>query len=249
MTSPIVIIIFIAVVILSLMVVGFVNQQQTRARIVAQKLVLLRRKVSETEEIASVISTLVASTGVLKALYEECIERLNIIEKLDKDNHICAPRILSLEQQVEELDDPGFEQTIYRAQPSDAAIARAQHAIKEAAIILRKRQAADKIDIVEMETLIGELSWTNIAVEAVTHIVEGHKCVNKSNVLKAYAFYKKALEVLMQASINDARKHKMVKQLDEMMANKRKHISTDLMPEDQHNPDKDSADLTPPMYS
>lgn len=246
MAEPSTILFFFALALGALFLVSLINQQQTRARIVAHKVVQLKRKIVELEEMAGTLETLVESAGIPKTILEESLEIINMIEQLEKSSHFCAPHRLNAEQRIEEIMSVANHKEVYRAQSSDAAIARSQYLINEAAMIIRRRQAADKLDIVEMEAFIHELAWANMMVVAITHIVEGHKCVTKGDVLKAYAFYKKAQQVLLQSSVGDEKRHRMVKQLGEIMANKRKTLSIEVMPETQHNPKKDTKDLVLP---
>lgn len=246
MSEPSTIFFFAALALGALFFVGFINQRQTRARIIAQKVVQLKRRVVEIEEMAASIEPLVESAGLCKTLLDEALELITVIAELDKSGQFCDAHRTNAQQSIEQIMTSANHDTLYRAQLSDAAIARTQYLINEAALITRKRQAAEKLELAEMEAFVNELTWANIMVVVITHIVEGHKAVNKGDVFKAYAFYKKAQQVLLQANTLDKRRHKMVKQLGEIMANKRKTLSSDVMPETQHNPSNDTKDLVPP---
>ncbi|WP_049762611.1 hypothetical protein [Saccharophagus degradans] len=246
MSDPGTILIFLMLVIGALLTVSFVNQQQMRSRVINQKVAQLKRRVGELDEMASSLESLVESLAIPKTILDEMLEVLNTIDKLEPNNPFCESTRISTEQRIEDLMDATQSHATYRAQPSDAAIARTKYLLNEAAMIIRKRQVAGKLEIVEMEAFINELAWASLMVVVITHVVEGHKAVNRGDVLKAYAFYRKAQQVLIKGSINEERRHRMIKELSEIMGNKRKTLSKDLMPETQHNPSADSADLIRP---
>lgn len=246
MSDPATIVIFLVLVMGALLVVSYVNQYQMRSRLMSKKAVALKRKVSELEEMAAALESLVESLAIPKVVLEETQELLNTIEKLQpNDPYVEATRI-STEQRIDELMDPAKQRKIYRAQQSDAAIARAKYLLNETALLIRRRQIAGKLEVVEMESFINELAWSSLMVVAITHIVEGHKAVSRGDVIKAYAFYRKAQQELIKSTVNEEVRHRMIKELGDILINKRKTLSQDLMPEIQYNPSGDTADLIRP---
>jgi hypothetical protein len=223
----------------SLLVVSFVNRQHTRKRVVTHKIWELRRRINELEEVGAAIEPLVESPIIPKAINDEIIDLINTVTSLD-------PTILYLESNLrtaQALSAAYMEQTapsvLYRVQPSDAAIARAQHYLQEAGRIIRNQQIAGRIDITEMDQFIRELGWAHLMVEVLSHIGQGHKAL----VLSAYGYYRNAINKLMTSTVTDERKHRLIREVSEILQNKRKAVSLDLMPESNFNPGANTPDL------
>lgn len=246
MSDPSTIAIFLMLIMGALLLVSYVNQFQMRSKLISKKVVELKRKISELEEMAAALESLVDSLSISKTVLEETLEALNSIEKLHPNDPFIDATRTSTEQRIDELMDPSRPRKIYRAQHSDAAIARAKYLLNETALIIRRRQHAGKLEIVEMETFINELAWASLMVVVITHVVEGHKAVSRGDVIKAYAFYRKAQQVLIKSPMNEDARQRMIKELGDILTNKRKTLSKDLMPEVQHNPSGETADLVRP---
>ena len=75
-------------------------------------------------------------------------------------------------------------------------------------------------------------------VGAISHIGQGHKAAIRGDMLSAHAFYKKAQQLLIQSPHPEPRRRRMIKELGEILSNKRKSLSLDLMPEDFYNPEQ-----------
>lgn len=227
----------------SLLVVSFVNRQHTRKRVVTHKIWELRRRINELEEVGAAIEPLVESPIIPKAINDEIIDLINTVTTLD-------PSIVYLESNLrtaQALSAAYMEQTapsvLYRVQPSDAAIARAQHYLQEAGRIIRNQQIAGRLDITEMDQFIRELGWAHLMVEVLSHIGQGHKALGRSDVLSAYGYYRNAINKLMTSTVTDERKHRLIREVSEILQNKRKAISLDLMPESNFNPGANTPDL------
>lgn len=227
----------------SLIVVSFVNRQHTRKRVVTHKIWELRRRINELEEVGAAIEPLVESPIIPKAINDEIIDLITTAKNLD-------PTIVYLESNLhtaQALSAAYLEQTspsvLYRVQPSDAAIARAQHYLQEAGRIVRSQQGTGRISITEMDQFIGELGWAHLMVEVLSHIGQGHKALNRSDVLSAYGYYRNAINKLMVSPVIDERKHRLIREVSEILQNKRKAVSLDLMPESTFNPGTNTPSL------
>lgn len=227
----------------SLLVVSYVNRQHTRKRVVTHKIWELRRRINELEEVGAAIEPLVESPIIPKAINDEIIDLIHTAKTLD-------PSIMYLESNLmtaQALSTAYLEQTsptiLNRVQPSDAAIARAQQYLQEAGRIMRAQQNAGRITITEMDQFISELGWAHLMVEVLSHISQGHKAISRSDVLSAYGYYRNAINKLMTSAVIDERKHKLIREVSEILQNKRKAISLDLMPESSFNPGANTPSL------
>jgi predicted XRE-type DNA-binding protein len=227
----------------SLFVVSFVNHQHTRKRVVTHKVWELRRRINELEEVGAAIEPLVESPIIPKIINDEIIDLIHTTTNLD-------PSIIYLESNLrtaQALSESYLEQSsssvLYRVQPSDAAIARAQHYLQEAGRIVRSQQVAGRINSIEMDQFISELGWAHLMVEVLSHISQGHKALSRSDVLSAYGYYRNAVNKLMTSTVSDERKHRLIREVSEILQNKRKSVSLDLMPESTFNPASSTPDL------
>ena len=237
MASTDIIILFIIIAIAALFTVSMVNASQTRKRLIKQRLSDLKRKIEEMEEIELAMESLLGSTEIPKVILEERIDILKGMLQLDKHNATLDVQLNAALEHYEELSNPSYRCQLYRIQNSDAQIARAQYQLSEAGRIVRKRQVSGHIEVTQMNSYIHDLAWANMMVQIVTLIAQGHKAANRGDILRAYAFYKKALEYAMSNAINDQRRHQLIKETSDMANGARKYVSLELMPESDFNPD------------
>ncbi len=243
MTVVAVLVVCFCLMIASLLVVSLVNRQQTRRRLITHKIWQMRRKVTELEEIAAVIEPLVESPLIPKAITDEVIDLIKRITAIDPSVTHLQGNLRTAEALVASYQHQNIPHVLMRIQPSDAAIARAQSYLQEAGRVVRQQQMAGHISTTEMDAFIRELSWSHLMVEVLSHIAMGHKALTRSDVLTAYGFYRNAQNKLLTSLLADDRRNRMVREITEILQNKRKSISADLMPETSLNPGRDTPDL------
>lgn len=243
MSSVTTIVLFLIVAGIALFAVSAINQQQTRTRLVNSKLQSMKRRVSETEELVAALQPLVENPNVPKVVNAEATDLARTMLSIAPTNNYYQMTLDTLLQREQELADPAMRVPLYRLMESDAAIARSQYALSEAARIVRRRQAADHLQVAEMETLLRDLSWANFMVKITSNIGQGHKAVNRGDVLRAFAFYRKALEVATEGGHKDERQNQIISEIGEILNNKRRALSVTLMPETTHNPEADAPGL------
>lgn len=226
---------FLAIIALSLIVVSFVNRVQTRNRLIRQKCFQLKRRIDDLEELCSCIEPLLESVLIPRLINEEILDLIRSLEQLDSDAGVSVKRATA-EESGKILGTGQRTQVLYRVQPNDAAVARKKALLTEAARVVRRHQALGRLDASELDAYIRELSWAHLMVEVVTQVTQGHRAVNRSDPVAAYAFYRKAQNALMQANLNDNRRHRFIKEINDMLAGERLSISEELMPETQYNP-------------
>ena len=241
MASTQAIIVFLGLAFIALIVVSYINASQTRKRLISQRLVQLKRKVNEMEELAQSLSVLTGNVVIERIILEEMIDTLNGMAQLEPNSQAIELQKSNALQRVAKISEPGVAVAFDRMMDSDSSIARAQYNLSEAGRIIRKRQTAGNIEISEMNSHIAELAWANMMVVVVSLIGQGHKAVRRGDVLKGYAYYKKAQQAAMESTISDDRRHAIIKELGEILSNKRKSLSSSLMAETYLNPDAQSV--------
>ncbi len=221
----------------SLFVVSLINQRQMRSRLLNQKLGKMKRRVTELEELSVSLEPLVENPKVPKIVNDEAIDLLETMLNIAPTNAYYQMAYETAQQRVEQLESPGWQVSTFRLMESDAAIARSQYALAEAARILRKRQASEHLQVAEMDTLLHDLSWSNFMIKVSSNIAQGHKAINRGDILRAFAYYRKALEVASEGGYKDERQNQIVSELGEILNNKRRALSPRLMPETLYNPE------------
>lgn len=235
--------ILILLAMMSLLIVSAVNQRQTRSRLIARRLIQMKRRVEELDEMALSLDRFVESPYIAVQIIDEAVDMIHSMQKLDPGSQPLEVSLQNAERLADELRNPSRNREIYRLLESDAAIARALYQMNDSGRILRKRQARGRLEMAQMESYIQELSWAHMMVGVVSNVGQGHKALNRGDVLKAYAFYKKAQQVAIQTSNSDERRHKLIKELSDILANRRKFLSLEFMPESEYNPSVDAESL------
>ena len=233
--------IFIALAFASLVIVSYVNGQQTRKRLVNNKFNQLKLLASDYVETGLLIEPLLESTNILKVVNNEVIQVIHKMQQLNPDSPFIAIGLENAESRRDELENPGYVTNLNRLMDSDASVARAQNALTEAAKIVRQQQVSGQIELAEMDMYIRDLSWAYMMVSVITLIGQGHKATNRADILRAHAFYKKALEKATQSGHKDERQDQLISEIGEILGNRRKSLSVELMPETHLNPDQGRA--------
>lgn len=221
---------------IALFIVSFINAQQTRKRLISQRLLQLKRKVAELEELAVALEPLTGSIALEKVILEDTADMLKGMLQLSPESQSVEFSLESALQKITEISGSGYTTELNRIMESDAGVARAQYLLGEAGRIVKKRQVAGQLELSVMTSYIEELAWAHMMVAVVTLTGQGHRSVRSGDVMRGYAFYKKAQQVAIEGNVTDDRRHLLIKELGEMMSNKRKSLSTLLMPETSLNP-------------
>ncbi|GAA5317227.1 MAG: hypothetical protein AseanaTS_24310 [Candidatus Pelagadaptatus aseana] len=234
-------ILFIVLAIGSLAVVSYINEKEKRQKLVRQKLNQVKLRSNELEELVVAVDQLVETRAIPRLINEEIIEMLASVKDGNEQALFLQANYQTAIARHDILSDETKDKNYDRMMESDKQIAQSQRYLQEAARIIRKQQGTGKISLEEMNAFIEELAWSNLTIEAITYIGQGHKAINRNDVLSAHAFYKKAQQVLANSAHSNPQRHKIIKELSEMMSGRRKIVSVELMPETQYNPGGDGT--------
>lgn len=241
MSSLSLLILLITIALFSLAVVSYINEREKRQKLLRKKLNEIKRKSGELEELVVELDQLVESRAIPRIINEDIIEMLAAAKDSGEDATFLEASYRAAIARHDVLSDEARDKVYDRLKESDKQIARAQKYLKEAGRIIRKQQGYGKISLEEMNAFIGELAWAHLTTEVITYVGQGHKATNRNDVLSAHAFYRKAQQLLANSAHTNPQRHRMIKELSDIMAGKRKAISTDLMPETQYNPGDDGT--------
>lgn len=230
-------ILFVLLAIISLGAVSWVNAREKKRKILTQKLKEMRRHIMNTEELILDVDQMVESRSIAKLINDEIVEMIQAMKAANPETGYLDASYQTAMARAEALADESVPTSLDRLKDSDAQIARSKHVLEEAATILRRQQATGKFSFEEMNAFLSELSWAHLMVDVISHVGQGHKALRRHDVLSAHAFYKKAQQMLMHSAHPDKRRHRFIKELSEMLANKRVAVSEDIMPETHLNPE------------
>ncbi len=231
MTPTSFLIVLCSIALLSLVAVSLANQREIKTRSIRAKLRTLKGKLESMEDLVIKLDKLLESRVIARLINEEIIDMAEGMIQLDRDATYLRATLSNAEQRANELNDEGAYREISRLVESDAQIARYQHAINEAGLLLKRLHASNKISQAELETFIGELSWCHLMVETISIIGQGQKSMKRKDPVSAQSFYKRARQTLIASSDSDPRRHRFIKEISELINNKRTSLSEDLMHE------------------
>jgi len=220
----------------SLITVSIINTKEKKKRFIRHRVAQMKQQVEELEELVMEIDQLVVSRSIAQLINDEIIEMLEAMIELDESATYLEASLNSAKDRSTHLFDETTERHIDRLKESDAQIAKSQKHIENGAKIVRQQQSRGRINLQEMTALIEELSWTHLMIDAVSYTGQGHKATNRHDPLTGHAFYKKAQQVLMQSANPDKRRHKLIRELTDILSGHRRSLSTDIMWEDHYNP-------------
>lgn len=220
-----------SVALTSLIAVSVINRRETKARKVRARLRSLKLRMEVMEDLVIKLDRLLESRAIARIINDEIIEMAEGMIRLDSKASYLRASLDNAEQRAHELNDEGAPRDISRLFESDAQIARNQQALNEAGLILKRLYSENRIDLAELETFIAELSWCHLMIETISVIGQGQKSLRRKDPVTAQSYYKRARQTLMQSADNDGRRHRFIKEISELINNKRSVLSEDLMHE------------------
>lgn len=236
MTAFASLILFIIIAILSMSTVAYSNYKVDQAKNLRARLQKYKNRVEELEDIVLALDQLCEKRVIPKLINDEVIELYETMIELDPKTGYLQAGYSNAKMRSNELSDDTAERNISRLCNSDAQIARTQAYLSEAILILRKQHNQGKLSAGELQSFTLDIEWLFLQVNVISNIAQGHKAYSRQDILTANAFYKKAQTDLVRSNHPDERRHKMIKQMAEVLFGRRKVLDIELMPEDEFNP-------------
>lgn len=222
---------FLCLMLLSLLAVSYVNRVQKRDRMIRENVRQIKLAIEGLEESSLVVEPLLESVSIPKLINEEILRLLEAIHELDPHAPFTAVKRESASKTLEQLTTGKRNHPLYRALPSDAAIARAKYHLTATARLIRKLYRKEQLDDTEFETLTAELSWAHMMVEVVSHLNEGHNAIKKDESAIAYGHYLRAQNALIGHHLHDKRRRQLIDEINALAKGQTKKISAELIPE------------------
>ncbi|MBX2807386.1 MAG: hypothetical protein KTR20_02050 [Cellvibrionaceae bacterium] len=236
MTAFASLIFFIIIAVLSMSLVAYSNYKVEQAKQLNARLQKYKNRVEELEDIVLALDQLCEKRIIPKLINDEVMELYETMIELDPKTGYLQAGYSNAKMRSDELSDESVERNISRMCNSDAQIARMQAYLNEAVLILRKQHNQGKVSAGELQSFTLDIEWLYLQVNVISNIGQGHKAYSRQDILTANAFYKKAQADLVRSNHPDERRHKMIKQMTEILFARRKALDTELMPEDEFNP-------------
>ncbi|MEO0443532.1 MAG: hypothetical protein AAFZ92_07300, partial [Pseudomonadota bacterium] len=236
-------ILFICIAIGSMCLVAYSNYKVGKAKGIRNQLQKYKSRVEELEDVVLALDQLCENRIIVKLVNDDVIEFYEKMIALDPSAGYLSAGKANAFARLEELSDIHAKRHINRLCNSDAQIARLQAYLNEACRIVRMQHNRGKISSMELQEYTLELEWLHLQVGVISNIAQGHKAYTRQDVLTANAFYKKAQTELMRSGHPDKRRHKMIKQMADILFGRRKSLDKELMPEDEFNPDNNQPKL------
>lgn len=238
MSAFISLIFFIFLAIASMTAVAYSNFQVEKKVRVREKLRVYKERLEELEDMVITLDGLCENRMIPRIVNDEVIELYQTMIELDPKASYLEAGLNIATNRSGDLANLNEQREINRLCRSDAQIARIKHYCQQTTAIIAKRHTTDgHISANEYQSFTLELQWVMLMVDVISFIAQGHKAYNKHDVLTANAFYKKAQTCLLRSSHPDERRHRMIKQVADILFGRRKSIEEDLMPETEFNPD------------
>ncbi len=239
------ILLFSVLAVLALGLIRLSNGQHYKSQLISHKISQLKQRVEELEELLHAVEPLTESLAIPQLINSEIIELLNAVHKLDKDDPSVANHLNDAHARQEELSNATRARELYRIMKSDAHIARAQCLISETGRRIQTYHQLNKIDHATRKVLLAELRWAHVMVSTLSLVAQGHKSIARGDRNRAIAYYRTAHHKLITSAVDDERRPRLGKELEDIITGNRRIISPDLMPETDYNPTQGSSDVEP----
>lgn len=236
MSSTGMIITLIVIIFVSIFVVSIANIREQRRRAKNQKLNSLRRKINWLEGLVTELEPLLEQPSVIALINDLIIDEISRAKRINPNIINFNASYQAAIARAESLEDQHSSDHLDRLKESDSQIARALKSLEDAAVLVKKGLADNKITQEQMELYLRQLNWSHLMVSVISNIGQGHKAARRKNALSAKAFYKKAHQLLLGSTLADQRRQEFIKQIAEVIGAERTTISPELMPETYLNP-------------
>lgn len=233
-----ILIILITLAVFSLIVVSIANERERRRKQRSMQVNALKRRLQTLEEVTIEVDGLLESRAIPRVLNEEVINLVEDMRALTPDAVFLDALLQTAEARAEVLSDESLPSHIDRVRNSDLQIAKAKKQLEETASALRSLRSNNRISVEELNDFLSQLTWATLMVDVLSLVSQAQQASGRSDVLSSHAFYKKAQHTLMKSGHPDPRRHRIIKEITEILSNRRDHLSNDLMPEAQLQPKK-----------
>ncbi|GAA6152645.1 hypothetical protein [Pseudoteredinibacter isoporae] len=238
MSAPFVLYLAVALAASSLGLLAFVNYRE-RKRVEHQLKVRQMSLAAETiEDMLNTLENLSKYRPLFCTLSEELIRRYQDLQHFDPEASNVLVRVQRAEQLLDSYKNKGNDRAINRICSSDQAIHKTERQLQEIIDILIHMFNDKLIDDKQLSPLMQELEYTQLAVEVISGVAQGHRLYNEGEFVDANSHYFHAQKLSMQSKATHPNRQRLVDELGEIINRERLALSEDLMPETLYNPER-----------
>lgn len=243
MNSIFALLFLIFICVASLIVVSWANHVDAKKRLAKSRVRVLKSQFEELQLVIATVDQTVEQREVSRLLNQAALEIAQTMKELAPEDGYVISALKNTLALHEELQQETHSTRIYRIRESDSQIALARSHLDKAVVVLAQQQATGLISPDEFNTLKLSLAWAHLMLPTLTYVAQGHQAVNRNERLPAKAFYQKAKAAVVHSAHPDSRKNRLKQELSELVNSERRTLSSDLMLENNFNPQEE--DPTP----
>lgn len=228
----------LALAISSLFLLAYVNYRERQR---AEHLLKVRQMSIAAENIEEMLSDLevLSNNKVLFCvLSEELVRRYQELEKFDANASNIEVRVQRAEQLLQIYQAKGNTKAINRIRNTDQSIRNTEKKLQDIIELLIHMFNSKAIEDKQLAPLMQELEYTQLAVEVISGVAQGHKLYNDGEFVDANSHYFHAQKLSMQSKASHPNRQRLVDQLGEIINRERLALDEELMPETIYNPTK-----------
>lgn len=230
----------------SLALLAYVNYRERKQAEHALKIRQLSHAAEVLEDMLNNLEGLSHEKELFCTLAQELVRRYQKLFDFDAQANNVEVRIQRAQQLLESYQSKGNTKTINRIRPSDQAINKTERQIQEAIDTLIHMFNGKHIDDKTLGPLMRELEYTQLSVEVISGVAQGHKLYNEGEFVDANSHYFHAQKLSMQSKAKHPNRQRLIDELGEIINRERLALSEDLMPETLYNPDPDKKPMNNP---
>lgn len=208
-----------------LSVLDRIDQKNRRERL------RLRRLQAYAEDLQDILSTLTQTQPTPKTLLAINQHLIDIYEEMlsipNTPNETIEPLLVIAREHQQQWQEVSEPRVANYTRESDAQIARTQMHLNGAMELLPTLAGKDIISAQDLPELLNQLRWAHLMISTMSFIAQGDRAMAISDRFSAFAFYRKAQQLLMESLHSDPRRVKLIRELGEIIDGDREDLSDD----------------------
>lgn len=228
----------LALAISSLLLLAYVNYRERQR---AEHLLKVRQMSIAAENIENMLADLETLNNhkvLFCVLSQELVRRYQQLQTFDPNASNVEVRVQRAEQLLQIYQSHGNTKTLNRIRNTDQAIRKTEKKLQDIIELLIHMFNSKTIDDKELAPLMQELEYTQLAVEVISGVAQGHKLYNEGEFVDANSHYFHAQKLSMQSKSTHKNRQRLIDQLSEIINRERLALDEQLMPETLYNPTK-----------
>lgn len=221
----------------SLVMLAYVNHREEQQAEFGLRSRQLKLFAQSLEDKLPELETLIQHPGMYRVLAAEVTRRYQKLMEFDPNAKNVSVHIMRSQQNEQRYEHPDWARPLNRIRGSDQTIFEAEKLLQEIKELLQTLFHHKIIDDKQLGPMLLELDFNELAVEVVSGVAQGHQLYTRGDFVDANAHYFHAQKTAMQSKIHHPQRQQFIDELGEIINRKRLHLSPEIMPETQYNPE------------